>query len=247
MRQNIILQYHAHLWIASQQTLQKQIMLHLQQILCPLHGCNQCQTCKIIEEKQHPWTFWVDPEGSYNIDQIDEVLQNVRFKLDQTEQRFIIFTQAEELTANCNNRLLKTIEEPHSGYFFIFLATRTDNILPTLISRCFVKEFDQHGSNDKYLNFIEPFLSNNFNHPAEFIKMIDTLEIKERETKDVIDTMIASFHHQLITLQSQKNSKKMLEITDKIIILKQSLLNLPLHGSAKMFWKNLYLKFDRNQ
>jgi DNA polymerase III delta prime subunit len=246
MKTSIILQHHAHLWIANPQTLDQQIVAELQQILCPMHGCQNCSICILIEKKQHPWTYWLQPIGSYTLDQIDEILQNVRFKLDSTEQRFIVFEQSEELTANCNNRLLKTIEEPHSGYFFIFLATRTDNILPTLQSRCFLKEFDQQSSNFEYEEFIQPFLKNRFDRPLEFIKLIDTLEIKERETKDIIDFMIASFHAQLknIDLNSEQHQEKMLKITDKILILKQALSKLPPQGSAKMFWKNLYLQFD---
>lgn len=247
MSYSSILQHHAHLWIASQQTLYKQIVRQLQQILCSAHGCQNCSTCKLIEQKQHPWIHWIQPEGSYSLDQINEILQNVRFKLDPKEQRFIIFEQAEELTANCNNRLLKSIEEPLPGYFFIFLATRTDNILSTLQSRCFVKEFDQNTSNFKYTEFIQPFIQNKFDRPAEFIKQIDILEIKERETKEIIDFLIATFHTQLCMTHTTNNVNQMLKITDKIVILKEALLKLPPQGSAKMFWKNLYLQFDSNQ
>ena len=240
-----LLHHHAHLWLGSSQTIEQQIIIHLQQILCPSNGCQNCATCKQIEQHEHPWTHWLQPDGAYSLDQIDEILQTVRFKLNETEQRFIIFSKAEELTANCNNRLLKTIEEPHAGYIFIFLATRTENILETLKSRCFIKEFDQTSNNFAHEEILQPFLKNKFEKPIEFIKLIDSLEIKERETKDIVDSLISSFRAQLknVDLQTDDHQEKMMRITDKIIILKEALLQLPPQGSAKMFWKNLYLKF----
>ncbi|OGB85873.1 hypothetical protein A3J41_00170 [candidate division TM6 bacterium RIFCSPHIGHO2_12_FULL_38_8] len=249
MQQPIILQHPAHLWIANTATLEQTVIAQLQQILCQQHGCKLCSTCKLIDHKQHPATHWIQPDGSYTLDQIDEILQIVRFKLAPAEQRFIVFQDAQYLTSSCNNRLLKTIEEPHPGYFFIFLATRTENILPTLQSRCFLKEFNQQSKSLKYQEFMQPFLHNNFGKPLEFTKMIDTFEIKEPETKEILDDLLTAFHAQLQNIHSTQPDQKeqMLAITDKIIILKQALEKLPVSGSAKMFWKNLYLKFDCNR
>ena len=247
MQPSNITQHHAHLWIGDPNKLQTNIIAQLQHTLCSNHGCLTCATCKQIANLQHPWINWLKPDGSYTLDQIDEILATVRFKLNPNEQRFFIFTQADELTVNCNNRLLKTVEEPHAGYFFIFLANRTDNILPTLISRCFVKNFDQRTSQHDYDQIIQPFLQASFNQPAEFMKMIDAHEIKERETKDVIDLLIQLFHDQLRFKQKENDMQSMLAITDKIIVLKQALNQMPPQGSAKLFWKNLYLTFHQQQ
>ncbi len=244
-----LLQHHAHLWIGSAETLHQEVIQQLQKILCDLQGCQCCATCKQIEQHQHPWTHWMQPNNSYNLEQIDEVLEIVRFKLSPTEQRFIIFLKAEELTASCNNRLLKTIEEPNTGYIFIFLATRTENILPTLKSRCFFKEFNQQSDIAEYEKILQPFLKNKFDQPAEFIKLIDTLDIKERETKEIVDALIFSFHAQLknVALDTPNHQTTMISIINKIVILKEALQQLPTHGSAKMFWKNLFLKFHAQQ
>ncbi|MBP6892423.1 hypothetical protein KBB68_02470 [Candidatus Babeliales bacterium] len=244
-----LLHYHAHLWIGSTQTIEQQIIIQLQKTLCSFGGCQTCTICTQIKNHEHPWTHWLQPDGAYNLDQIDEILETVRFKLDKHEQRFIIFTKAEELTASCNNRLLKTIEEPYPGYIFIFLATRNENILATLQSRCFLKEFDQHSNNFEYEEIMQPFLKNKFEKPAEFMKLIDSFEIKERETKDIVDSLIASFHAQLknVNMLTPKHKHTMIKITDKIILLKEALLQLPPQGSAKMFWKNIYLKFHEQQ
>ncbi len=249
-KNNILLQHHAHLWIGNTLKLEATVIAALQATLCKNNGCQNCQNCMLISQHQHPAIFWIEPEGSYTLDQIDEVLTNVRFKLNSTEYRFFIFTQADQLSANCNNRLLKTIEEPHNGYIFIFLTSRTDTILPTLSSRCFIKQIDNHVVNYAYQEIMKPFIENKFTQPLEFIKSIEKHEIKERETRDIVDELITFFHNQLINIHQTdliNQSQIMIEITTKIVILKNALSQLPVQGSAKMFWKNLYMTFHEQQ
>lgn len=245
MQQPNLLTHHAHLWIGDKNTLVTHTIAALQHALCPNNGCTSCLTCKKITEEQHAWISWIRPDGSYSLDQIDEILSSIRFKLDSTEKRFLIFTQADELTANCNNRLLKSIEEPHPGYFFIFLTSRTENILPTLISRCFVKEFNQHSFHHQYYEITQPFLNSQLDRPIEFMKLIDKHEIKERETRDIIDLLIQNYHEKLkcLHMSDRLQPEMMLQITDHIVLLRQALMQLPVHGSSKLFWKNLYLTF----
>ncbi|MCX5923801.1 MAG: hypothetical protein NTZ68_00025 [Candidatus Dependentiae bacterium] len=244
---NLITQHHAHLWVSDQQTLFEQFVSQLQNIICPDHGCGSCTLCLQIEQKQHPWTTWIEPEGSYTLEDIDQVLESSRFTLNQDEKRFFIFTNAQELTPACSNRLLKTIEEPHKGYYFIFMASRTDNILPTLASRCFLKQFSEQNISHGYQEIMEPFISSSFHNPAGFMKNIDRLAVKEHETRDIVDFLLQYFHGQLITAhrQSDFNPATMLHITDKIILIKQALVQLPISGSSKLFWKNMYMAFHQ--
>jgi len=202
-----------------------------------------------IEQKEHAWITWLQPENSYTLDEIDQVLQSVRFTLDTNEQRFFIFNNAHDLTPACSNRLLKTIEEPHRGYFFIFLANKTDDILPTLASRCFIKQFISQNTEHPYQEIMEPFINSSFINPSGFMKNIERFNIKESETKEIVDLLLQYFHAQLITAHARSadfDPTKMITITDKIILLKQALTQLPLTGSSKIFWKNMYLTFHQN-
>ncbi|MCX5923313.1 MAG: hypothetical protein NTU89_01970 [Candidatus Dependentiae bacterium] len=245
---NYIPAHHAHLWISDSTTLEQQAISKLQSTLCQDRGCKSCNNCLQIEQKQHPWITWLQPDGSYTLDEIDIVIESVRFKLDTNEKRFFIFTNAQDLTPACSNRLLKTIEEPHDGYFFIFLASRSDDILPTLISRCFVKQFAQQQIEHSYQEIMEPFIQLSFSNPSGFMKSIDRLSIKESQTKEIVDLLLEHFHAKLIKVSAEGeiDIQKMIMITDKIILLKLALAQLPLAGSSKLFWKNLYLTFNSN-
>lgn len=244
---NLITQHHAHLWVSDQQTLFEQLVNQLQKTLCPAQGCGSCTVCLQIEQRQHPWTTWIEPEGSYALEDIDQVLDSVRFTLDQNEKRFFIFTNAQELTPACSNRLLKTIEEPHKGYFFIFMTSRTENILPTLASRCFFKQFAQQNISHGYQEIMDPFITSSFQNPVGFMKNIDRLAIKEHETRDIVDLLLQYFHGQLIKAhaQTEYNPASLLMITDKIILVKEALTQLPISGSSKLFWKNMYMAFHQ--
>lgn len=251
---NLLLQHHAHVWVSDAFTLHQEVTQQLQELFCKSHGCGTCVPCMQIRENQHPFVNSINPEGSYTLDDIDDILDQVKFKLDSNERRFFIFYRAQELTPACSNRLLKTIEEPHKGYYFVFLATRTDTMLPTILSRCFFKEFTQQTTEWPYQEIMQPFIDQNFSQPSQFARLVDKLDIKEQESKEIIDELIAHFYKKLEALHQQLGSIKldhsskdiptMHTYMDYLVILKNQLPQLPLQGSSKIFWKNMYLTFD---
>lgn len=244
-KNNLILQHQSHVWVSDQETLKKQVILHLQNILCKKTGCSTCSTCMQIQELQHPFMHWFAPEESYTLEQTNQILEQVKFKLDPQEYRFIIISQAHELSAASCNRLLKTIEEPHAGYYFIFLATRTDTILPTVLSRSFFKEFPQQNQLSQYRDFMQPFLTQNFGQPAMFTRTIDKMEINTQASKEIVDALIFHFHQELKQnhASSSPDEKQMLRCMNFLVLLQEQLQQLPIAGSTKLFWKNLYLAF----
>ncbi|MBP6870092.1 hypothetical protein KBC04_04370 [Candidatus Babeliales bacterium] len=231
------LKHPTQLWVSDHKTLHDQMIIHLQKLLCSQQGCLTCITCKQIMAKEHPWVMWVTPERSYNLEQIDEVISLSGFQLDENERRFFIFPQAERLTDQCSNRLLKTIEEPFVGYNFFFLAARPQALPLTIQSRCVVQKFTTQSNFETYKDFLHPFLHLKFTDPISFIKQLETLDIKEQETKELTDDL---FDHWSKIMKTEIESIN--PITEKIvIILQQAIINQPMTGSAKIFWKNLYI------
>ena len=236
------LHHPTHLWITDQKTAEAEIIRHIQQELCLYQACQKCVVCKQINEKEHPFVIWLTPERSYSLDQIDEILHATSFKLDEGEQRFFILQQAERLTDNCSNRLLKTIEEPSQGYRFFFLTDRPEMLPLTIKSRCVVKKF-QSQKNEIYKDLLQPFISLRFHDPIGFIKQIDTLDIKEQESRKLTDDLYEYWSIQLKeTLQSQE--PQLFPAQEMVLLLQQAIKNPPMMGSAKIFWKNLYLTAD---
>lgn len=234
------IQHPTQLWVGDSLTLNSQIILHLQQKLCHNQACQTCITCKQIAAKEHPWVNWIMPERSYALEQIDEIITMASFQLDSDEQRFFILPQAERLTDQCSNRLLKTIEEPFPGYNFFFLAARPQALPLTIQSRCVVQKFVNKSNFETYKDFLQPFLSLRFNEPINFIKQLDTLDIKEQETKELIDDL---FDHWSTIMKSEIRSDTIASQTTQnlVAVFQQAINNPPMTGSAKIFWKNLYI------
>lgn len=234
------IKHPTQLWVSDPETLNNKIILHLQQKLCKHNACQSCITCKQIAAKEHPWVIWIAPERSYALEQIDEIITMASFQLDSDEQRFFILPQAERLTDQCSNRLLKTIEEPFAGYNFFFLAARPQALPLTIQSRCVVQKFTTKTNFDTYKDFLQPFLSLRFNEPISFIKQLDALDIKEQETKELIDDL---FDHWSTVMKSEINSHNATSPAtyNLVTVLQQAINNPPMTGSAKIFWKNLYI------
>lgn len=234
------IKHPTQLWISDQQTLNTKIIEHLQKKLCSNNGCKTCITCTQVATKEHPWVVWLTPERSYTLEQIDEVITMSSFTLDENEQRFFIIQQAERLTDQCSNRLLKTIEEPFFGYNFFFLTNRSQALPLTIQSRCVVQNFKAITNFQTYKEFLHPFLSLQFIQPISFIKQLETLDIKEQETKELIDDLFEYWSTEMKNEILSKNtiSEQTQNITD---VLQKAINNPPMTGSAKIFWKNLYI------
>lgn len=240
---NYLLQHSSHLLVSDSATAEQQAIVALQQILCPKLGCKQCVICSQIYQKSHPWITWLEPENSYTLEQIDSVIESVQFLLDSKEKRFFIFTIAHELTSACCNRLLKTIEEPHAGYYFLFITHRPQELLPTLTSRCFTQNFKSEASEHFFHEILQPFINETLKNPLQFMKLIDKQNIKESSTKEVIDLLFQHFYEKLKSSVQNSDETSQQKYLNLIAILKKSLLQLPLQGSHKIFWKNFYLTF----
>jgi len=199
--------------------------------------------CSQVSLKTHPWIHWLEPNDTYSLEQIDTIISTVQFILDEKEQRFFIFSQADKLSPACCNRLLKTVEEPHQGYYFIFLTNQPDALLTTLKSRCISKSFLSEQIQHSYQEILQPFINQGFNNPIQFMKTIDKYQIKENETKEILDLLLEHFYKILKT--SITDQQKAFQLVEYLIIIKQALHQLPLPGSYKLFWKNIYLTFHQ--
>jgi len=242
---NILITHPAHLWIGDPQTLANEVIQKLQIIFCKKSGCKTCIICQQIATQQFHQTVWINPEDSYSLEDIDAILEQVRFKLDRGQHKFFIFCKTEELSSACANRLLKTIEEPHEGYHFIFLATRTDTILPTVISRCLTQEFSNQNNTELYQEILDIFIFLKLQNPQSFIKLIDKLEIDTQNSKNIIDQLFAHFYYKLKQAHiAKENDLKLLHKNlNFLLILKKQYHQLPISGSTKIFWKNLFMEF----
>ncbi len=223
----------AQLLIGRYDQIMHDVEKFLQHMLCKNNGCNTCTTCMQIREKQHHALMWLHPEKNYTLDQLDDLFATLSFQLQPDELFFFIIQKADFLTPACANKLLKPMEEPPRGYHFILLAEHAEQILPTIRSRCVVYTLETttapHSSHPLFENFTTKYSTS-----AEFSKIIDSANINERESIELLD--------QIIRYWLTTDPTLFLLITK----LQQAQLHPPMPGSTTIFWRNLYLQLYKD-
>lgn len=111
-------------------------------LLCERKGpdpCNECHSCIQAESGNHPDIIRVVHEkpGSISVDDIrEQVNQTVSVKPYQGPYKVYIIPEADLMTVQAQNALLKTIEEPPEYVVILLLTENADLLLPTITSRC---------------------------------------------------------------------------------------------------------------
>lgn len=102
-------------------------------------SCGKCRSCSQAESGNHPDIIKVVHEkpNSIGVDEIrDQIVNDVQVKPYSSPYKIYIVPDAEKMTVQAQNALLKTIEEPPAYVVIILLTTNAELFLPTILSRC---------------------------------------------------------------------------------------------------------------
>ena len=130
---------HAYLFLGAPGAGKSEAALALAQcIVCPSGGCGKCDECMRVRRRTHPDVRVIEPESAtgYLVEQVRELIEDVSLAPVRGQAKVYIVTNAGLLRKEAANALLKTIEEPPAGVYFILLGRTVDAILPTIVSRC---------------------------------------------------------------------------------------------------------------
>lgn len=110
-------------------------------LLCEESGiipCNRCKSCLQADSGNHPDIKWVTHEKvSIGVDDIRlQVNADIQIKPYSSRYKIYIIPDADKLTEQAQNALLKTIEEPPEYAVILLLTSNISVILPTILSRC---------------------------------------------------------------------------------------------------------------
>jgi DNA polymerase III delta prime subunit len=233
----------AQLWIGSPEQLLAAACQFLKQRLCPNKGCNLCITCRNVETYQHHSVRWFAPDGWYKRDDLEDLFNIISLSLDLNQEYFFIIQKADRLTPACFNSLLKSIEEPPAGYFFILLAERLHDVAITIRSRCIIQQFNAAPCEQPTANPLAAlFLATSMPTPLALLQALEQTQPDEQLTIELVDILLAHWlgqYQQAILDGNQKQSQQ----TEKIIaLLKDALEEPPMPGSSPLFWKQLFLQ-----
>lgn len=99
--------------------------------------CNKCKSCIEFDSNNNPDFFVIEPDGSsIKIEQIRQMQKSILEKPIESNKKVYIINDAETMTKEAQNCMLKTLEEPQDFIVIILIASNENNILPTVKSRC---------------------------------------------------------------------------------------------------------------
>lgn len=130
---------HAYLLSGPAGIGKKLVALHFaRQLLCETaQGCGDCSACHKVDSGSHPDLSILISEGSYlKIEQIRTLQQFLLLRPLEGRYKICLIDDAEKLTVEAANALLKTLEEPQPGTILLLISSRPEQLLPTIRSRC---------------------------------------------------------------------------------------------------------------
>ncbi|MBQ7707647.1 MAG: DNA polymerase III subunit delta' [Lachnospiraceae bacterium] len=102
--------------------------------------CDKCQSCKQVESGNHPDIIYVTHDNTtISVNDVrDQIISTMDIKPYKSRYKIYIVDEAELMTREAQNALLKTMEEPPEYGVLILLTSNIDKLLPTVISRSIV-------------------------------------------------------------------------------------------------------------
>ena len=113
-----------------------------------MEACGECATCRSFNDNSSFNVFELDAASNNSVDDIRELVNQVRFAPQQGRYKIYIIDEVHMLSASAFNAFLKTLEEPPPYAIFILATTEKHKILPTILSRCQIFDFKRITTND---------------------------------------------------------------------------------------------------
>lgn len=106
-------------------------------------ACNDCESCRAFNEQRSFNIFELDAASNNGVDQIKTLMEQTRIPPQVGKYKVFIIDEVHMLSPAAFNAFLKTLEEPPSHVIFILATTEKHKILPTILSRCQIYDFER--------------------------------------------------------------------------------------------------------
>jgi len=166
-------------------------------------ACDQCPSCVSFKENTSFNVHELDAASNNSVDDIRELIEQVRFAPQGgSRYKVYIIDEVHMLSSSAFNAFLKTLEEPPAHAIFILATTEKHKILPTILSRCQIFDFNRITSRDTVQHLTEICAKEDIQCEPEALHLI--AQKSEGCMRDALSIMdkIASFSNDVITYSS---------------------------------------------
>lgn len=106
-------------------------------------ACNECESCKAFNEGRSLNIFELDAASNNSVQDIRDLILQTRVPPQSGRYKVFIIDEVHMLSQAAFNAFLKTLEEPPAHVIFILATTEKQKILPTILSRCQIYDFER--------------------------------------------------------------------------------------------------------
>ncbi len=106
-------------------------------------ACNECESCQSFNEQRSLNIFELDAASNNSVEHIKTLMEQTRIPPQLGKYKVFIIDEVHMLSTQAFNAFLKTLEEPPAHVIFILATTEKHKILPTILSRCQIYDFER--------------------------------------------------------------------------------------------------------
>lgn len=188
-------------------------------------ACNHCESCKAFNEQRSYNIFELDAASNNSVENIKVLMEQTRIPPQVGKYKVFIIDEVHMLSTQAFNAFLKTLEEPPAHVIFILATTEKHKILPTIISRCQIYDFERMSVPDM-INHLKMVAQNeNIQYEEEALNVIaEKADGGMRDALSIFD-QTASFCQGNITYQKVIEDLNVLDSENYFNIIDLSLEN----------------------
>ena len=130
--------------------------INCQNLSPDIEACNECESCKGFNESASFNIHELDAASNNSVEDIRMLIEKVRIPPQIGKYSVYIIDEVHMLSSSAFNAFLKTLEEPPKHALFILATTEKHKILPTILSRCQIYDFNRMKVEDtvKHLEYV---------------------------------------------------------------------------------------------
>ena len=106
-------------------------------------ACGECESCQAFNEQRSLNIFELDAASNNSVEHIKTLMEQTRIPPQVGKYKVFIIDEVHMLSTAAFNAFLKTLEEPPAHVIFILATTEKHKILPTILSRCQIYDFER--------------------------------------------------------------------------------------------------------
>jgi DNA polymerase-3 subunit gamma/tau len=208
-------------------------------------ACGVCESCKSFQNGNSFNVHELDAASNNSVDDIRSLIDQVRIPPQAGKYKVYIIDEVHMLSQSAFNAFLKTLEEPPSYAIFILATTEKHKILPTILSRCQIFDFNRIRVEDMANHLASIALKENVKYDVDGLHLIaQKADGGLRDALSMFD-QIVSFSNRELSYQAVIDNLNILDY-DYYFKLSDQLLNQNTAGALLLFDEILNNGFDGN-